>query len=550
VSLAALTRLELGRVGWVGYAVAVAWGLGGPRALGWVPAAHQALVYRLLCVAVLLVLASRLRASEATRSLDAWLAGLPLGARGVFLARAAALALAAAGLALGALVAGQPPLATLVLAWLGWGAGLWLAPWRALAAPLLLGGALLAAEVTPRVPATTGWGIAAGVGGALALWAWARASLRDPSQGVLQGLVHPATRRAFSRHAWSLCALLAVALVVRQAEPAAAGTPFVGARVTVLDEAVNLSAPAAQLGEARDLLAGLQGIPAAVAKLLGLEAPPARAYALVPAATPPGPGRLRLGVGVSPARQLAEHTARELLGARLGELDRLDSRQALREGLVRYVTWRVTDGDPLPARTHVAVAHARRPFGLDELFDLGTLDATRGVQVAGTLGEVWIATLVDEYGDEVIPKLLSAARPGVHWPQALDAMGVDLEELELNVLRTIESVADDPRAHVDLPRLFALDDQADHPELQLVAVPDRAIPRGWQVVCRARFSGEPAVDALPLGPSGSGTHRFHVPGAPMWGPRPAVQLGLRALRSGDYPETIWEEWASPPSGGF
>ena len=217
---------------------------------------------------------------------------------------------------------------------------------------------------------------------------------------------------------------------------------------------------------------------------------------------------------------------------------------------MRYATWRVTDGDPLPARTYAAVAHARRPFGLGELFDLETLDATRGLEAVGTLGEVWIATLVDEHGDEVIGQLLSAARPGVHWPQALQNLGVDLEELELSFLRTIESVADDPRAHADLPRLFALDDQADHPELQLVAVPDRAIPPGWQVVCRARFSGDPAVDALPLGPRGAGTHRFHGPGAPMWGPRPAVQLGLRTLRSGDYPETIWEEWAAPPSGGF
>ncbi|MEZ6186788.1 MAG: hypothetical protein R3F62_17485 [Planctomycetota bacterium] len=544
MSLGALTRLELTRLGWIGPLAALGWGAFGGAALEGIPASQRALLVPLGGVVVLLVLAARLRGSEPARALDGWLASLPLSPHAVFLARAGALAPAALALACGASYAGQGLVDSAGLSVLGWGAALWLAPWRALAAPLLLAGALAVGELPAEFVAAP-WAVAAGV--ALAGWSLARATLADPSQGALQGLVHPATRGPFSRHAWTLAALLTLALGLRHMEPAVGEPRFVQGQVTVLHSGIGLSAPAGALTEVRALLPELQQVPARVAALLGESAPPPRDYVLVPPSAPAGPGRLRLDAGPSPARQLAEQTARELLERRLGELGPLDPRLPLREGLVRYATWRATDGDPLPSRVYVAVAHARHPFALGELFDLPTLDQQRGVQVVGTLGEVWVAALVEHAGEEVLPRLLEAARAGVQWPHVLSRLRIDVDALELTVLRTIEAAADAPRAQVDLPRLFALDDQADHPELQLVAIPDRDVPPGWEVLCRARFPGQQLVEAVSLGEAGSGAYRFHVPGVAMWGPRPWVQLGLRARRSQTYPETIWEEWAAPPA---
>ncbi|MCA8921893.1 MAG: hypothetical protein KDD82_08800, partial [Planctomycetes bacterium] len=95
MTLTTLIGLELRRLGLAGVGVAAVWGACGERATRWAPDAHQELLYALGCVAALVVLAGRLRASTQSGGIDAWLASLPLAPRGVFLARAAALAAAA-----------------------------------------------------------------------------------------------------------------------------------------------------------------------------------------------------------------------------------------------------------------------------------------------------------------------------------------------------------------------------------------------------------------------------------------------------------------------
>lgn len=260
-----------------------------------------------------------------------------------------------------------------------------------------------------------------------------------------------------------------------------------------------------------------------------------------------------------PGLLLAAVTAEVLLdrraGGRRGPGGRPPAWGVLRAGLVRHVAWRAAGVDPFWSRFHAAVLHARHPLGERDLFDPGHLRLTLGPEAAPALGEALVAALARRHGDAAIPRLVAALcdEPSLDGPQGtsgwealFERAGCELTAVQEALLELLEDeVRRDPRAHLALPRLHALEDPQDQPGLRLVVVPDQDLPSGWEVLCQVQDPGEPPRRAVCLGRDGKGCWVFNVPDVAPWsGELPRVQMGLKPPADAPFRDVLWEEWTA------
>lgn len=459
---------------------------------------------------------------------------------------------------------------------LGLALGARLSPLDPLLDPLRLG-------MTPPTPALGllaggAWLLAAGIVLAAALALGPRFEA-----GPARRLVDLAfAREGFGHVNARLVALLGPLLVAAPALCAAAPrAPFVAGR-PALDEGpldmvsartrrYRFTYPASLAAPARALVQRADAVHDAVVALLGLPLPDPAAAPLELALEPTGelagddPCAV-VTLDAAAAASLAHVTCHALL-ARAGALDR-ERTWVLEEGLAQHAGWRATGDDPFATRFVAAVLHARRPFGEDEHLQLTALERTRGREAAAYLGEAFVEAARRLGGDaavrdlvaglldraaQVQPAALGAEGARARWTAILARAGLDPAAMREAVLAVIEDEAPrDPRAQLDLPRLFVVEDLQESRDLKVFAIPDAPLPPDWDVVCRVLLDPTTA-DARPqvaarLGLDRSGCFAFSRRHELLrLGPRPRVQVGVRPLRQdGPFRGTIWEEWVQLP----
>jgi hypothetical protein len=376
--------------------------------------------------------------------------------------------------------------------------------------------------------------------------------------------------RAVPKLVRALATALALALpftVARGAISLADPAPvFPSARVTAHTERFAFRYPASAAELARPLVTSADATLAAVAGELGeVPAGPTLEIELAPGRG--GGAAIGLGEEVGWQRYaLAERVAEDALARRTRGRTRAWSRAlgTLSQGIARNVAWRVSGVDPFWSRFQAAVLHSRRLLRLEELADARALVRGRGLEAAPALGEAFAEAVRLEGGPGALAKLVDAiaaarARPApaspdacrALWEELVGATGVQAPRLEERFLEVVEDGGrDDPRGELELPRLdVALERQRGVTGWRVLAIPDRAVPPGWDVVCRVRSERpslrDPATDtARRLGRGPSGAFAFLVRTGPFLG-RPWVQLGLRRVDPPPLAGTLWEDWSAP-----
>ncbi len=174
---------------------------------------------------------------------------------------------------------------------------------------------------------------------------------------------------------------------------------------------------------------------------------------------------------------------------------KLESTRFFHEGVASYVEWRVS-GRQASRQTYeqwAALIHARNPVRFEQLVNDRDLSARYDTNVVYPLGQVFAASIADEYGEEAIPKLARAfVRPNA--PQSLTGLALwqdTFQACRLNLEKVIgryqtklgELTERDDSLIVSLPRLQAtLEDDEWGATLRVTAT----APAGWTIICRTR----------------------------------------------------------------
>jgi hypothetical protein len=275
------------------------------------------------------------------------------------------------------------------------------------------------------------------------------------------------------------------------------------------------------------------------------------------APTPPSPVDARalragpFGLGLAQASRRVQ--------AALGAHAEDRATRSLRDGLALRLALKATGTDPFWARYRVAVAHARGELVADHLWDSADLEADLGLELAGPLGEVACAGLERLKPGAArkllarwvqLPPLPTRDRMGcrARWRYALQALGLELEQVWEAAMQEVLAIRDDPRAAFPLPRVRLVLELQNQPlGWQVMAQPDAPIPPGWRVVCRARERQGDRWEALPTrarGYSLEGLPNFYVPASNL-SSSPWIQLGLAHPQEPLLHDGLWEPWTPP-----
>ncbi|HEX4998631.1 MAG TPA: ABC transporter permease [Terriglobia bacterium] len=224
-----------------------------------------------------------------------------------------------------------------------------------------------------------------------------------------------------------------------------------------------------------------------------------------------------------------------------------DSTRFFNEGLATYLEYRLFGSSERvrQSRSVAAVMRQRREVEFRELVNNGLLRRNRDLNVVYPLGEVFVAALVDRFGDDAPGTLLRTLarkeRPsglqGMElWRDTFQAAGFSLEVAIDAFFSRLDVLANEYRAFASsLPRPRG----AVHYEFGEIGVePQWAPMEGWDIVCRFRQSADSEErEYLNSASDDFGVFRVDsalLPGATFW-----FQIGIRELGTG---RTIWEPW--------
>lgn len=327
--------------------------------------------------------------------------------------------------------------------------------------------------------------------------------------------------------------------------------------------------PAVHADQARALLERADALHDGTCALLGLApddaAPPLELDLLPPGEPGPRSDPCReVVLDASAATGLVHVTAHRLVERATGGALRGGWRRAswtFEEGLAQAAASRLVAKDAFWTRFAAAVLHVRRCVVVDEVWDAGLVERTRGVDAPAALGEAWVEALARAGGPSAPGKALAALAEQARGPAPVDgdgarrawqaiaaAAGAPLDDALVRWLEVIEdSTLGDPRADVPLPRLRLMSEAQESFDLRLAGLVDQDVPPGWDGVCRVRI-GDEALPTARLGPDRFGCPAFALrPGASILTGRPRVQLGLRPLDPAARAASIrggavWEDW--------
>jgi hypothetical protein len=228
--------------------------------------------------------------------------------------------------------------------------------------------------------------------------------------------------------------------------------------------------------------------------------------------------------------------------------DAFNSTRFFNEGLATYLEHRLFGSAKTaqPERSMAAVMRHRREVDFEELIDNALLGRNRDVNAVYPLGEVFVAALVERYGDQAPGALLRAFarkdRPkqmqGMElWQDAFQSAGFSLETaIDAFYARLDGLVAENREFIARLPRIRG----AVHFEEALIGVEPLGTPlAGWIVVCRLRQAEDTDEQRyITPFPDDDGTFwvtRSSLPAATFW-----FQLGIHEVGGN---RTIWEPWS-------
>jgi ABC-type transport system involved in multi-copper enzyme maturation permease subunit len=227
--------------------------------------------------------------------------------------------------------------------------------------------------------------------------------------------------------------------------------------------------------------------------------------------------------------------------------DAFNSIRFFHEGLASYLEHRLFGSDESVAslRTVAATIRHRRLVEFDELVDNDRFRAKHDTNLVYPLGEVFVAALVDRYGDAAPAALLRSfgrkdapeRLAGIElWQDTFQAAGYNLDETLDAFYARLDSLAEEHRPFIEtLPRpRGAVKFESGYVGVQVFADP----PVGWQLTCRFRQDSADQ-DHQYLSAVEGYENTFWVtseelPGSTFW-----YQVGLR--ETGDE-RVIFEPW--------
>ncbi|MBI3928851.1 MAG: ABC transporter permease subunit [Armatimonadetes bacterium] len=249
------------------------------------------------------------------------------------------------------------------------------------------------------------------------------------------------------------------------------------------------------------------------------------------------------GIGTEEeARSVLCHETSHVLAGRIGGERLIEYSQQtglLNEGLAQYLAFERT---PVPnhrrdSRRLAVAAWSRHDLAFEDACDYGWLEAEMDTTLEYALGELWVAALVECYGQEAPARLLRAIgrKDGpsdlelmAFWQDSMQAAGFNLERVLLCWERNLAELEGQEQAFLErLPRIAGGLLEDEHGDVVLQARPDR--PLG-DATCVARFrpypdAPESMYEVLYADLEEDGSCRFYVP-EDLTGDTLEFQLGI------------------------
>jgi ABC-type transport system involved in multi-copper enzyme maturation permease subunit len=253
------------------------------------------------------------------------------------------------------------------------------------------------------------------------------------------------------------------------------------------------------------------------------------------------PDRLRAVLGHETTHVLADRVSNSRL------THAFNSIRFFHEGLASYVEHRLFGTAETVARLRsvAATMRHRRLVEFEELMDNDSFRGKHDTDLVYPLGEIFVAALVDRYGDEAPAALLRSfgreeapeRLAGVElWQDMFQAAGYNLDETIDAFYARLDALVDEHRAFVEtLPRpRGAVRFETDYVGVRIIA----EVPDGWQPICRFRQEAGDEDFQYLQGVAGA-ENTFWIAGNELPGPTFWYQVGLRET-SGE--RVIFEPW--------